>query len=138
MKELTIGALAKAAGVNVETIRFYERRGLLRQPLKPEEGFRKYPIDAVKQVRFIKTAQKLGFSLREIGELLDLGGEGKLSCADIYAMANQKIAEVESKISALKRMKMVLSELVEKCPRAGGLTFCPIWDQMEGIDQKKE
>ena len=96
-KGLTIGALARAAGVNVETIRFYERRGLLRRPPKPEEGYRKYPFEAVKQVRFIKGAQRLGFSLKEIAELLFLGREGEISCSEMLNLAGLKIAQIEHK-----------------------------------------
>jgi MerR family mercuric resistance operon transcriptional regulator len=98
MEGLTIGALARAAGVNVETIRFYERQGLLRKPPKPEEGYRKYPSEAVKQVRFIKGAQRLGFSLKEIAELLFLGREGEISCSEMLDLAGRKIAQIELKI----------------------------------------
>lgn len=138
MKELTIGALAKAAGVNVETIRYYERRGLLRKPPKPEEGYRKYPIEVIKQVRFIKTAQKLGFSLREIEEILNLGGKGKLSCAEMFARANHKIGEIEAKIGALEAMRRVLLEATESCPEAGSLNLCPIWERLEKMHATQE
>jgi MerR family copper efflux transcriptional regulator len=132
MKELTVGALAKGAGVKVETIRYYERRGLLRKPPKPKEGYRKYPIELIKQVRFIKTAQKLGFSLREIEEILNLGGKGELSCAEMFARANHKIGEIEGKIGALEAMRRVLLEATESCPKAGSLNLCP-----SGSDWKK-
>lgn len=100
MKELTIGKLAKAAGANVETIRFYERKGLLSRPSKPDEGCRKYPVEAVKQVAFINGAQKLGFSLKEIALLILFGREGAVSCAEMQALANRKIAEIEQKMMA--------------------------------------
>jgi MerR family mercuric resistance operon transcriptional regulator len=121
MKELTIGALAKAAGVNVETIRFYERRGLLRRPSRPEEGYRRYPIDAVKQVGFIKGAQKLGFSLKEIAELLSLGREGQVSCAEMLDLANRKISKIVNKIMTLEVIKAALGELSEICPGSNAL-----------------
>jgi MerR family mercuric resistance operon transcriptional regulator len=137
-KELTIGALAKAAGVNVETIRFYERRGLLRRPPRPREGYRRYPAEAVNQVRFTKGAQKLGFSLREIAELVFLGREGGISCTEILDLASRKVTEIQEKISALEAMKSTLVELIKKCPGAGNLLLCPIWERMAGLEEGKE
>ena len=137
-KGLTIGALARAAGVNVETIRFYERRGLLRRPPKPEEGYRKYPFEAVKQVRFIKGAQRLGFSLKEIAELLFLGREGEISCSEILNLAGRKIAQIELKILTLEVMKAALVELAESCPGTGNLALCPIWERMAHLEERKE
>ena len=101
-KGFTIGTLARAAGVNVETIRFYERKGLLHRPPKPEDGYRKYPAEAVKQVRFIKGAQRLGFSLKEIAELLFLGREGEISCSEMLNIASRKIAQIEVKMMELR------------------------------------
>lgn len=138
MKGLTIGALAKAAGVNVETIRFYERRGLLSKPPKPEEGFRRYTNEAVKQVRFIKGAQRLGFSLKEIADLLALGRQGEITCTEMLDLTNRKVAEINQKIAMLEVMKSTLLELVERCPGAGNLTLCPIWERMADIQEKKE
>jgi Hg(II)-responsive transcriptional regulator len=138
MKGLTIGALAKAAGVNVEKIRFYERRGLLSRPPKPEEGYRRYPIEGVKQVGFIKGAQRLGFSLKEIAVLLSLGHEGAVSCAEMQDLANCKIAEIDQKIMALEVMKITLAELAGECPGAGDLSLCPIWERMANIKERKE
>jgi len=138
MKELTIGKLAKTAGVNVETIRFYERKGLLSRPPKPEEGYRRYPIEAVKQVRFIKGAQRLGFSLKEIIELLSLGLIGAVSCMEMRELANRKIEEIDQKIMALKVMKITLAELARECPGAGDLSLCPIWERMANIKERKE
>jgi Hg(II)-responsive transcriptional regulator len=138
MKELTIGALAKAAGVNVETIRFYERRGLLRRPPKPAEGYRRYPNNAVQQVRFIKGAQRLGFSLKEITELLTLGGQGELNCAEMRDLAGRKVAEIDHKMAALEAMKSTLLELAETCPGAGNLALCPIWERMANMQERKE
>lgn len=138
MKGLTIGALARAAGVIVETIRFYERKGLLPRPPKPEDGYRRYPVEAVKQVRFIKGAQRLGFSLKEIAELLFLGREGEISCSEMLDLASRKIAQIELKIMTLEVMKAALVELAESCPGAGNLALCPIWERMAGIEERKE
>lgn len=138
MKELTIGALARAAGVNVETIRYYERRGLLRKPPRPEYGYRKYPSAAVKWVRFIKNAQGLGFSLREIQELLSLGLEAHGDCSQVLALTSHKIADVEAKIKALEAIKLTLVELSKKCPGEGSLSFCPIWERLDSSGEGKE
>ncbi len=126
MKGLTIGALAKAAGVNVETIRFYQRKGLFPKPPKPGEGYRRDPDEAVKQVHFIKGSQKLGFSLKEIAELLVLGQKGEISCSEMLDLASRKIAQIELKIATLEFMKATLMELAESCPGAGSLDRCPI------------
>jgi Hg(II)-responsive transcriptional regulator len=138
MKELNIGALAKAAGVNVETIRFYERRGLLSRPPKPDAGYRRYPIEVVKQVGFIKGAQRLGFSLKEIAVLLALGDEGAISCTEMRDLANRKIAEIDQKVMALEVMKITLAELARECPGTGDLSLCPIWERMANINERKE
>ena len=138
MEGLTIEGLARATGVNVETIRFYERQGLLLKPAKPEEGYRKYPVEAVKQVRFIKGAQRLGFSLKEIAELLVLGREGEISCSEMLDLAGRKIAQIEFKIMSLEVMKAGLVELAESCPGTGNLAFCPIWERMASIEERNE
>jgi Hg(II)-responsive transcriptional regulator len=138
MKELTIGALAKAAGVNVETIRFYERKGLLSRPPKPEEGYRRYSIDAVNLVRFIKGAQRLGFSLKEIAELLVLGRQGEISCMEMLDLTSRKVVDIDHKSAALEVMKSTLLELAGKCPGAGDLALCPIWERMADIPERRE
>jgi len=138
MEGLTIGALARTAGVNVETIRFYERKGLLQRPTKPEEGYRRYPAEAIKQVRFIKGAQRLGFSLKEIGELLVLGRLRDIDCSEMLDLASRKISQIESKIMTLEAMKAALVELGEICPGAGSLDLCPIWERMAGLEERKE
>jgi MerR family mercuric resistance operon transcriptional regulator len=137
MDDLTIGSLAKSAGVNVETIRYYERRGLLRRPVRPPSGYRKYLIEAIKQVRFIKRAQGLGFSLGEIKELLNLGSEAQADCAEVLSLARCKVAELESKIKTLEAMKTALGKLTRDCPGTGGLSRCPIWESFEGEDERR-
>ncbi|MEJ5330199.1 MAG: MerR family transcriptional regulator [Desulfobaccales bacterium] len=131
MKELTIGALARAAGVRVETIRYYQRRGLLPLPPRPAEGYRKYPPEAILKIRFIKRAQRLGFTLREIQELLALANAEAISCSRMLAVTQRKLAEIERKITALNDIKEVLQELIQKCPGEGGLALCPIWERLE-------
>ncbi|MGH8584062.1 MAG: Hg(II)-responsive transcriptional regulator [Gammaproteobacteria bacterium] len=121
---LTIGRLAAAAGVNLETIRYYQRRGLLEEPGKPPGGYRHYPADAVKRLRFIKRAQALGFTLEEITGLLRL--EGADCCADTRALATRKLSVIEAKIADLDAMRSALAGLVRACDSGDGRATCPI------------
>jgi MerR family mercuric resistance operon transcriptional regulator len=114
-KKLTIGILAKESGVGVETVRFYERRGLIKRPMKKAEAFRQYSWDDVKKISFIKRTQELGFTLKEIQDLLELNSNPRATCSDIQARTNSKIAEVEEKIEDLKRMQKTLRELAGAC-----------------------
>ncbi|MBW2148695.1 MAG: MerR family transcriptional regulator [Deltaproteobacteria bacterium] len=131
MDAMLISALARKAGVNVETIRYYERRGLLSRPPRPAEGYRRYPPEALNRLRFIKSAQGLGFTLKEIKELLALGTGGDAGCPDVLGIAQQKIRQIEEKIRSLESMHRALVELAESCPGEGGLFRCPIWESME-------
>ncbi len=123
-KSLTIGVLARLARVNVETIRYYERRGLLQQPKKPPGGFRHYPVDSVDRVRFIKRAQGLGFTLEEIAQLLLLD-EG-VHCTQARRLAAHKLGEIEVKLADLARMRGVLRALVSACGDEDAQEACPI------------
>lgn len=114
MKELTIGKLARAAGVGVETVRFYERRGLIKRPTV-KEGFRKYSEEDAKRIRFIKRAQDLGFTLKEIKGLLELNSNPRSTCLDVRKQTDAKIKEVEEKIQDLKKMKKSLETLSKAC-----------------------
>lgn len=118
---LTIGKLARAAGVNVETIRYYQRRGLLEQPDKPLTAYRRYSSDTVKRVRFIKQAQALGFTLKETGSLLRL--EDADCCAETQELAALKLALIEAKLADLTAMRETLAALLEQCGSGGE---CPI------------
>lgn len=132
MTDMTIGKVAEKAGVGVETIRFYERRGLIEQPKKPDgAGFRSYPDEVVAQVRFIRRAQQIGFSLTEIGELLSLKADPSSDCSDIRQRAAAKLEEVDEKIASLKRIRKALSELIAACPSSGALRACTILDALE-------
>lgn len=126
MQQIRIGELAKAANVNLETVRYYEREGLLPKPPRTESGYRMFPRDAVHKLRFIKTAQELGFSLGEIKDLLDLRLSSKADRADVRQRAEAKIAEIENKIRALKRMKDALTALLGACSGHGPSSECPI------------
>ena len=126
MDDLTIGQLAKHAGVNVETIRYYERRALIPEPPRRASGYRQYSQDFVLRIRFIKRAQELGFSLKEIKDLLALRIESVSVCSDVKAQAELKLADIEAKIQLLQRMKETLSELVKACEENQLTGECPI------------
>ena len=121
---LTIGTLAKRGGVNVETIRYYQRRGLLEEPLKPAGGFRRYPSDSVKRVRFIKRAQRLGFTLEDILGLLVL--DERKACLETRGIAAHKLELIKQKIADLSKIKKSLSRLVSACDASSHGTPCPI------------
>lgn len=129
MASLTIGEAANEAGVSVETIRFYERRGLIQQPPKPPQSIRRYSERLVAQVRFLKEAQKLGFSLREAKDLLDVW-EHSGDCSEIHARARAKRSEIHGKIDTLLVVQAALDELIAGCPKQGDLRECPIIDAL--------
>ncbi len=119
---MTIGRLARQAGVNIETIRYYQRRGLLATPRKPPQGVRRYSGETLARLRFIKRAQELGFTLREIAGLLKLG-DG--SCRETRAIAEHRLTDIETRIRDLQSMRATLDKLVRTC-RAGDQPPCPI------------
>ena len=121
--DLTIGKLAERAGVNVETIRYYQRRGLLDEPKKPLGGHRHYPPDTTKRVRFIKRAQALGFTLEEVAGLFRL--DAACACEETRELAAHKLALIEEKLAELAAMRKGLAALVSKCGK-GGNRPCPI------------
>lgn len=131
VNDLTIGKLARAAGVGVETIRFYERKRLLARPRRPERGFRVYPGDAIRRIRFIRQAQDLGFTLREIAELVSLRADPAVDCSKVFARATAKLEDVGRKIAQLSRMKRALERVVAACPRHGTVKACSILEAME-------
>jgi MerR family mercuric resistance operon transcriptional regulator len=121
---ITIGALADLAGVNVETIRFYQRKGLMPQPERPFRGIRRYGDADLARVRFIKSAQRLGFSLEEVGDLLKL--EDGTRCGEARQLAKHKLADVRQKLSDLRRIESVLTALVARCSAVRGRVNCPL------------
>lgn len=125
-RNLTIGRVARLAGVGVETIRFYQRRRLLEEPPKPREGYRRYPEEAVKRIRFIKRAQVLGFTLEEVASLLDL--EKARACAETRAMAAHKVDLIDRKLTDLTAMREALASLIEQCDAGEPAKGCPIID----------
>ena len=121
---MTIGTLAKKAGTHVETIRYYQHRGLLVVPQKPYGGIRRYDGETLHRLRFIKTAQWLGFSLEEIGGLLTL--QDGTHCDEARALGEQKLTSVRQKILSLKRIEHALDELVQACSVQQGNVHCPL------------
>ena len=137
MKGMTIGRAARKADVGVETIRFYERRGLIRQPAKPDgAGYRIYPEDVVQRLRFIRQAQDIGFSLREIDELLSLRADPGADCADVREQATAKLQEVERKIARLEEIRAALEELIAACPGRGALRACSILEALASRERR--
>jgi MerR family mercuric resistance operon transcriptional regulator len=131
MGNMTIGQMARSAGASVETIRFYEREGLLEHPARSASGYRKYPPEAVARLRMIRQAKELGFSLNEIKELLALRVAPGKSCSDVRARAERKIADIDQRIAALKRMKAALARLAAACAGRGPTSECPILEALE-------
>jgi Hg(II)-responsive transcriptional regulator len=139
MAFLRTGELARRAGVNVETLRFYERQGLLPAPPRRASGYRDYPAETVDLVRFIQRAQHLGFSLREIRELLALRQVPRATCGDVVVLAQRKIAQIGAKISDLRAMRSALAKLLKGC--TGGSTpiaECPIIESLAGAGSAKK
>jgi MerR family copper efflux transcriptional regulator len=127
---------ASQAGVNVQTIRYYERRGLLPSPRRRPSGYRDFQADTVRRVRFIKRAQDLGFSLDEIAELLQLRAARPRNRARIRAIAERRVQQIEQKIADLEAMRTVLRELVHRC-HAGTTPECPIIEAFEEPQERR-
>ena len=146
MNTFTIGQLAKSANVNIETVRYYERRGLIPEPPRLHKsdrgrwhgpGYRQYTDDYVKRIRFIKRAQELGFSLKEIQELLTLRGSAETSC-DIKSFVQHKIADVDKKICSLQDIKDALGKLAAECDGNVPVRECPILEAMDSKQPRPE
>jgi MerR family mercuric resistance operon transcriptional regulator len=127
----TIGTLAETAGVNVETIRFYQRKGLMPEPEKPYGSIRRYGAADLARVRFIKSAQRLGFSLDEIGELLKL--EDGARCSEARQLAENKLVDVRQKLGDLQRIEAVLAGLVARCSAVRGRVNCPLIASLQEV-----
>ena len=135
MKAMTISKAARNAGVGVETIRFYERKGLIDQPLKPlDAGFRVYPEETIQRIRFIRQAQAIGFSLHEINELLSLRADPAADCSNVREQASVKLAEVNRKITRLEDIRDALQDLIAACPGRGTLRVCSIIETLAASD----
>ena len=128
MQEMTIGQLAEAAEVNVETVRYYHRRGLLPAPPRPIGGIRRYPPDMLTRLRFIKRSQLLGFSLDEIEALLSL--QDGSACSDARSIAEHKLADVRQRIRDLSALETALATLVQRCSTSKRKVSCPLIDTL--------
>ncbi len=136
MTMLSIGQVAKQAEVSVETIRFYERKGLLEEPQRKASGYRQYSNNSIRQLALIRQAKQLGFSLMQIAELLSLQIDPTKDCSDIQGLAKHKLHEVEGKIKSLRKIKQALQSLINQCPSEGTSEECPILDALDAVEVK--
>jgi Hg(II)-responsive transcriptional regulator len=138
MTLLNIGQIAKQTGVTVETIRFYEKQGLIATPKRSDAGYRQYPSETVKRIHFIQHAKEVGFTLKDIAELLALRQKPGTSCGDIKLRATQKIEEIDQKIQDLKRIREALGRMILKCRGRGALSECPILEELELDESERD
>lgn len=138
MATLRTAEVAEQAGVNIETLRFYERKGILPEPPRRPSGYREYPPETVERVRFIKRAQELGFSLREVQDLLDLRQMERVKAGRVRKVAEAKLEEIEHKIRDLEAMRQSLSELLCACDGQKPITSCPIIESLSGCPRCQE
>ena len=140
MNRMTISKAARLAGIGVETVRFYERKRLIEQPPKPKDsGFRDYPIETIRRLRFIRQAQELGFSLKEIDELLSLRADPSTDCADVRTRAQTKLAEVNEKITRLGAIQSALRDLIGACPGRGpAARHCSILETFTAAEESDD
>ena len=131
MKTMTRGELAKECGVNIESLRYYEKRRLIDPPMRSEIGYRLYSKEDAARIRFIRNAQKLGFTLNEILELLKLRVNKNESCESVLKKTKKKLNEVEQKIRGLKSMKKVLKQMIHRCEESTLTSDCPILGSFE-------
>jgi MerR family transcriptional regulator, mercuric resistance operon regulatory protein len=131
---LTIGNLAKQADVTVETIRYYQRIGLLTEPAKPQNSYRHYPPDAIDRIRFIKRAQQAGFTLKEIAELLSFDGT---HCAEVRKITEQKCQQIDAQIKDLTALRNVLGSLVKRCQTDTSTEHCSLIDALSNENDIK-
>ena len=134
---MKIGEVAKAADVGIDAIRFYEREGLIAAPARRPSGYREYTSDVVVSLRFIRRAKNLGFSLREIDELLRLEASDDSTPADVREQAAAKLEDLEERIRALQKMRRALRKLVESCPGKGPLSRCSILRALAPEEKKR-
>lgn len=128
---LTIGQVAQRAGMGVETIRFYERQGLIEEPPRRPSGYRQYAPEVVARLRFIRRAKELGFTLEEVRELLELRVDEERTCDEVRARAEAKLEDISGKIAELVRMRSALREIARACRGSGPTSECPILDALD-------
>lgn len=131
MSTMTIGQVVQKTGTGMETIRFYERKGLIRKPARRANGYRQYTDEHITQLLFIKQAKVLGFSLNEISELLSIRSGTTTECNYVKRIAAEKLDDIEARIKMLQRMRRTLKKLVNECPGQGPIEVCPILDALD-------
>lgn len=131
MSHLTRKQVAEAAGITIEAVRFYEKEALILEPPRTNAGYRQYPLDTVRRIRFIKRAQGLGFSLPEIKDILALRIDPQTTVADIRLKAQNKIQHIEEKIQSLQAMRKALQSITQLCHGNGPVSECPILEALE-------
>ena len=134
MPGLSSSQLAKSGGINLQSVRFYEQQGLLPRPPRTRAGYRVFPDDAVRRVRFIKRAQELGFTLKEIKELLALRADSRSTCGEVRRRADAKRVDIEAKIRDLRRITRTLGRLAEACGTRQPSGACPILESLDVDD----
>lgn len=132
METLTIGKVGKQAGIGIETIRFYERKKLIDPPPRNDSGYRQYPETTVQRLRFIRRAKELGFSLKEIKELIEFSADPQATCGDIKQRAELKLADIYKRIDDLEKMRAALQVLLTSCSSNGTSIECPIMQAITG------
>ena len=133
---MTIGELARSVGIGVETIRFYERKGLIQEPPRRLSGYRQYEAGAVRRLRFIRRAKELGFTLAEIKGLLDLRAGTEVHCEDVRRELEAKVADIENRIADLRHMKRALKDFSRTCDSSDPQGECPILVALERTDSE--
>lgn len=138
MGVLRIGEVAKQAETGIETIRFYERQGLLAEPRRKPSGYRQYDESAVARLRFIRRAKELGFTLAEVKELLGLWFDTATRCEHVRERASQKLEVIGEKIRSLQKMKRSLGKLIRQCERRESFIDCPLWQGLDALDRRDD
>lgn len=138
MKLMTIGKISRKSGIGVETVRFYEKSGLIDEPPRTESGYRQYPENTVARVRFIRHAKELGFTLKEIKELLNLKLDSSTTCNDVRQVAEEKLKDVQAKVRSLQGIEKALDELIGACALGGPDGECPFLEALESGEELNE
>ena len=136
MEALKVGEVARQAGVNLQTIHYYERRGLLPKPPRTASNYRVYAPEAVRRVQFIKRTQELGFTLKEIKELLSLRAAPRTRCGVVRNRAEAKLRDIDDKVRTLQAMQKALTKLIGECSGKGPVTQCPILEALDSDDER--
>lgn len=135
MRLLSIGQVARHSGVSVETVRFYERQGLIEKPRRKESGYRQFPEAVIGRLRVLRRARELGFSLPEIREMFDLGAGGEVPCGEVRRRAEARIDEIDERVRDLEKMRLALEEVVRVCEEKNPAGPCPFLEALEAQEE---